>query len=355
MEKNWMIYGAYGYSGELIAREAVARGLTPMLAGRNETKLRALANELKLGFRVFDLSDSAAVKRELEDMTLVLHCAGPFSATSAPMLEGCLASKAHYFDITGEMDVFEHAHSERVNERAREAGIIVCPGVGFDVVPTDCLAAQLKQALPDMTELDLAFKAGGPMSPGTAKTSVESLAGLSRIRHNGRIVETPLKTRRLDMGRGERIAVSIPWGDVSTAYHSTGVNNVVVYVPVAERTVKRMKRLQSMRWLMGHPWVQSFMKRRIEKNVPGPTAEQRAKSRTYLWGEARNAAGKKVIGRFETPNGYDLTVTAPLAIVTAVLEHKVSSAGSTTPSTLMGADFVWSLPGVTPLELTREG
>jgi len=355
MDQNWMIYGAYGYSGELIAREAVARGLKPMLAGRNEEKLRALANELHLGFRVFDLSDSAAVKRELEDMALVLHCAGPFSATSAPMLEGCLASKAHYFDITGEMDVFEHAHSAGINQRAREAGVIVCPGVGFDVVPTDCLAAQLKQALPDMTELDLAFKAGGPMSPGTAKTSVEGMAGLSRIRHNGRIVETPLKTRRLDMGQGERTAVSIPWGDVSTAYHSTGVENVVVYVPVADRTVKRMKRLQSMRWLMGQLWVQSFLKRRIEKNVPGPTAEQRARSRTYLWSEARNATGKKVVGRFETPNGYDLTITAPLAMVTAVLEQAVTGPGSTTPSQLMGPDFVWSLPGVTPLELTRLG
>jgi short subunit dehydrogenase-like uncharacterized protein len=355
MKQNWMIYGAYGYSGELIAREAVARGLSPMLAGRNETKLRTLATELNLGFRVFDLSDSAAVKRELEDMQLVLHCAGPFSATSGPMLEGCLASKAHYFDITGEMDVFEHAHSAGINKRAKEAGIIVCPGVGFDVVPTDCLAAQLKQALPDLTELDLAFKAGGPMSPGTAKTSVEGMAGLSRIRSNGRIIETPLKTRRVDMGQGERTGVSIPWGDVSTAYHSIGVENVVVYVPVAERTVKRMRRLQSMRWLMGQPWVQAFMKRRIEKNVPGPTAEQRAKSRTYLWGEARNASGKKVVGRFETPNGYDLTITAPLAIASAVLDASVTATGSTTPSKLMGPEFVWSLPGVTPLELTRGG
>jgi short subunit dehydrogenase-like uncharacterized protein len=353
MKQNWMIYGAYGYSGELIAREAVARGLTPMLAGRNEDKLRMLADELQLGFRVFDLSDSAAVKRELEDMTLVLHCAGPFSATSAQMLEGCLASKTHYFDITGEMEVFEHAHSAGINQRAQAAGIIVCPGVGFDVVPTDCLAAQLKQALPDLTELDLAFKAGGPMSPGTAKTSMESMSGLSKIRQAGRIVETPLKTRRLDMGRGERTAVSIPWGDVSTAYHSIGVNNIVVYVPVAERTVKRMKRLQSMRWLMGQPWVQAFMKRRIENHVPGPTAQQRASSRTCLWGEARNAMGKSVIGRFETPNGYDLTITAPLAIVAAVLDQSVTGVGSTTPSKLMGSEFVWSLPGVTPLELTR--
>jgi short subunit dehydrogenase-like uncharacterized protein len=181
------------------------------------------------------------------------------------------------------------------------------------------------------------------------------MAGLSRIRSNGRIVETPLKTRRLDMGQGERTAMSIPWGDVSTAYHSIGVENVVVYVPVAERTVKRMRRLQSMRWLMGQPWVQAFMKRRIEKNVPGPTAEQRAKSRTYLWGEARNASGKKVVGRFETPNGYDLTITAPLAIASAVLDASVTATGSTTPSKLMGPEFVWSLPGVTPLELTRGG
>lgn len=353
MSRSWMIYGAYGYSGELIAREAVARGLTPLLAGRNRATLESLASELGLAYRVFDLSDTQTVEQAVADQTLVLHCAGPFSKTAAPMLDACLNTGTHYFDITGEIDVFEYAHSDTVSSRASAADIIVCPGVGFDVVPTDCLAVKLKDALPDATSLELAFKAGGPMSPGTAKTSVESMAGLSRVRRSGRIVETPLLTRKLTLGGKERSAMSIPWGDVSTAYTSTGIGDVTVYVPVAERTLKRIRRVQSLRWLLGLGWVQAFMKNRITKTVQGPDAEQRAKARTYLWGEVRNAKGDTVSGRFETPNGYDLTVTAPLAIVEAVLNGDLTAHGSVTPSQLMGADFVWSLPGVSPLEMER--
>lgn len=351
MSTNWMIYGAYGYSGELIAREAAARGLKPVLAGRNAEKVQALASELGLEARVIDLSDSQALEAALAGVELILHCAGPFSATSAPMLEACLNTRTHYFDITGEIDVFEHAHSENIARRAREAGVIVCPGVGFDVVPTDCLAAKLKAALPDATELDLAFKAGGSMSPGTAKTSVEGMAGLTKVRRSGRIVETPLLTRELPMGGKQRIAMSIPWGDVSTAFVSTGIHDVTVYVPVAPRTIKRIRRLQSMRWLMSLGFMQTFMKNRITKTVKGPSAKERANTRTSLWGEVRNPGGKQVQGWFETPNGYDVTIHAPLAIVQAALAGEVSTTGSTTPSLMMGADFVWSLPGVTELTL----
>ncbi|MCH8532447.1 MAG: saccharopine dehydrogenase NADP-binding domain-containing protein [Saccharospirillum sp.] len=349
MTTNWMIYGAYGYSGELIAREAATRGLKPVLAGRSADKVKALATELGLEARVVDLSDSKGLEAALADVELVLHCAGPFSATSAPMLEACLNTRTHYFDITGEIDVLEHAHSAAIAQRARDAGVMVCPGVGFDVVPTDCLAAKLKAALPDATELDLAFKAGGSMSPGTAKTSVEGMAGLTKVRRDGRIVETPLLTRELPMGGKQRTAMSIPWGDVSTAFVSTGIANVTVYVPVAKRTVTRIRRLQSLRWFLGMGWVQSLMKNRITKSVKGPSAEQRAKTRTDLWGEVRNAQGKAVSAHFDTPNGYDLTITAPLAIVQAVLAGDVSATGSITPSQLMGPDFVWALPGVTPL------
>ncbi|MHA7879019.1 MAG: saccharopine dehydrogenase family protein [Saccharospirillum sp.] len=352
MPANWMIYGAYGYSGELIAREAAARGLQPVLAGRNAGKVRALAQELGLEARVVDLADSQALEAALADMTLVLHCAGPFSATSAPMLEACLNTRTHYFDITGEIDVFEQAHSGAIAQRAREAGIMVCPGVGFDVVPTDCLAAKLKAALPDATELDLAFKAGGSMSPGTAKTSVEGMAGLTKVRRQGRIVETPLLTRELPMGGKQRTAMSIPWGDVSTAFVTTGIANITVYVPVARRTVKRIRRLQSLRWFLGMSWVQNLMKNRITRSVKGPNAEQRARTRTDLWGEVRNARGRAVSAHFDTPNGYDLTITASLTIVQAVLAGDTSATGSITPSQLMGADFVWTLPGVTPLVLT---
>jgi short subunit dehydrogenase-like uncharacterized protein len=169
MHRNWMIYGAYGYTGQLIAHEARARGFTPVLAGRNEGKLAALAHELGFSHRTFALDDPLAVWSGLADMALVLHCAGPFSATAHPMLTACLENGVHYLDITGEIAVFEAAHAQ--NARAREAGVLLCPGVGFDVVPTDCLAATLAHALPGATHLALGFDSKSGMSRGTARTS----------------------------------------------------------------------------------------------------------------------------------------------------------------------------------------
>jgi len=167
---SWMIYGAYGYSARLVAERAKERHLTPILAGRDVDKTRTLAEELGFAWRAFSLDDAQTIAAQLHDVNAIIHCAGPFSATSAPMIEGCLSAATHYFDITGEMRVFEHAHAERVDAAARQAGIVVCPGVGFDVVPTDCVAKALVDALPDATHLDLGFQSNMQVSPGTAKT-----------------------------------------------------------------------------------------------------------------------------------------------------------------------------------------
>ena len=177
-QKQWMIYGANGYTGELIAREAVNQGLKPILAGRSADKLIPLAEELGLESRAFSLDDVGHLTGELEGMDLVLHCAGPFSATAPPMIKACIASGTHYLDITGEIGVFEHAFTQ--HWMANEAGVVVCPGVGFDVIPTDCIAAYLIEALPDATHLALGFDSRSGMSPGTAKSSIEGLAAAAR-------------------------------------------------------------------------------------------------------------------------------------------------------------------------------
>jgi len=350
MQPSWMIYGAYGYSGELIAREAATRGMTPILAGRNEAKLRPLANELGLGFRVFDLADGKAARRELEDMTAVLNCAGPFSQTARPMLNACLDSQTHYFDITGEIEVFELAHDPATSTRARQAGILVCPGVGFDVVPTDCLAAQLKKALPEATRLTLAFQSRSKLSPGTAKTTVEGAAELCKVRETGRIQDTYARSRTIDFGEGERSTMTIAWGDVSTAYYTTGIGTITVCIPASRKTFKRVRRMQRLRWVMARPVVQNWLKRRIEQKVSGPSKEERSENPTLLWGQVSDEAGQQRTARFRTPNGYEVTIEAPLAIIETVLAGKTTILGSVTPSQLMGDDFVWQLPGVTPLE-----
>jgi len=348
---SWLLYGATGYTGDLIAREAVARGPRPMLAGRNRDAVERLANELRCESRSFALDDADAVSRQLEGVTLVLNCAGPFSATALPMMRACLAHGAHYLDITGEIDVFELAHG--FDAEARRAGVLFCPGVGFDVVPSDCLAAQLKAAMPDATHLALGFDSKSPTSRGTAKTMIEGLRTGSRVRKAGRIVAIPFasRVREIDFSGGTKTAIAIPWGDVSTAFYTTGIGNIEVYIPASPRTVRRMQRLNHWRWLLGWEPVQVWLKRRADRTVPGPDAELREQTPVSLWGEARTASGRTVVGRMRVANGYTVTVHAALGIVKRVLGNG-APIGYHTPSQVVGADYPTRLPGSTPLELS---
>jgi short subunit dehydrogenase-like uncharacterized protein len=342
---SWIIYGANGYTGELMAREAARRGLRPTLAGRNESRISPIASALDLEALAFALDDLSAIRAAIAGHRLVLHCAGPFSVTSEPMVRACLAEGVHYLDITGEISVFEFAHQH--GEAARKADAVLIPGVGFDVVPSDCLAASLVEALPAATHLQLAFEAGGGPSPGTAKTSIEGLAKGGRVRRDGRLEPVPLawKSRTVPFAHGERTAVTIPWGDVFTAYVSTGVPDIEVYMAVPPATLGHLRRLRWLRPMLGTQPVQSFLKRRVERAVSGPSDEIRAGTGSELWGEASTADGRSVSATMTTPNGYDLTVTAALGIVEHLLENDVEG-GYYTPSLLMGAGYAATLPGV---------
>ncbi|MGA8809555.1 MAG: saccharopine dehydrogenase NADP-binding domain-containing protein, partial [Thermoanaerobaculia bacterium] len=202
----FLIYGANGYTGELIAREAVRRGHKPVLAGRNAEKLAPPAKELGLESRAFPLD-----KPQLDGVDAVLHCAGPFVHTSAPMVRACIAAGVHYLDITGEIPVFEEIMA-RTDDAAR-AGVTLIPGVGFDVVPTDCLGAMLAARLPGATELELAFYSpGAEISRGTLKTMIESIGDGGAIREDGKIVRVPpaYDAKEITFSIGPRMAMTIP-------------------------------------------------------------------------------------------------------------------------------------------------
>lgn len=345
MKHNWMIYGANGYTGRLIVKEAKKRGMKPILAGRNRSALESICVETGFECHVFDLEDTAAVKKALQGVQVVLHCAGPFSATSQPMIEACIANGCHYLDITGEISVFANAHHQ--SDEARHADIVLMPGVGFDVVPTDCLATRLVEKLPAATQLLLAFESGGRMSPGTAKTSVEGLAGGGCVRKNGKLKWVPLawKTREIPFEHGDRLAMTIPWGDVFTAFISTGIPDIEVYMAAPPSTIMRVKRIRMLRPLLSMQWVQNAMKRRIEKSVKGPGDAARDGSEMQLWGEVSSADGRRVAATMTTPDGYDVTVMASLGIVQYLLETEVEG-GFYTPSLLLGAGYAESLPGI---------
>lgn len=346
----WMIYGANGYTGHLVALAARRQGLRPVLAGRRAAPIEAMAAELGLPARVFDLGDARAAAAALADMALVAHCAGPFAVSSAPMIDACLASRTHYLDITGELDVFLAA--QRRHAAARAAGIAICPGVGFDVIPTDCLAGVLKQALPDATHLALAFDAGTHMSPGTARTMVDSLRRgkrAGRVRRNGLIEEVPARLRRVDFTGGAAMTIAVAWGDLATAFVSTGIPNIETYASVPLAVAIAGRALDWARPLLACGPVQNLL-RALADRVTGPTEEERRTGRARFWGEVRNAAGDARTARLETANGYRLTADGMIMAAKWLLECRPDG-GYTTPSMLMGTRCVEQLPQSTSIRL----
>ncbi|HUQ61738.1 saccharopine dehydrogenase family protein [Lentzea sp.] len=332
---TWMVYGANGFTGRLIAELAVERGERPVLAGRSREKVEPIATRLGLEHRAFGLDEA---RTNLEDIDVVVHCAGPFAHTSGPMVDACLKSRTHYLDITGEIDVFESLSLRHID--ARKAGIVLLPGAGFDVVPTDCVAAMLKEALPSATHLDLAFVVGGGASAGTTKTAVEGAAVGGRIRVNGdlRSVRIGHRRRTAHFRSGPREVGSIPWGDVSTAYRSTGIPNITTFTAVPG-LLGQVQRFFSP--VLRASLVQNAAKV-VAGKVKGPDERKRANTRAEVFGEAWDAK-TKVECAITTPNAYSLTADAVLKAIARIDDV---APGSHTPSSAFGAGFVRELDGV---------
>ncbi|MBI3944213.1 MAG: saccharopine dehydrogenase NADP-binding domain-containing protein [Chloroflexi bacterium] len=344
-----MIYGANGYTGNLVARLALQRGFHPILAGRNRQKIAPLAAELGLEFRVFPLDNPTAVASALQDVTVVLHCAGPFRYTAHPMVEGCLQTGTHYLDITGEIDVLETLATR--DTEAREAGIMLLPGAGFDVVPTDCLAAFLKSRLPSATYLTLAFQSQSNPSHGTATTMVDHIDQGGAIRRNGRLIKVPIgwKTRPINFGYGSIPAMLLPWGDVTTAYHSTGIPNIEIYAALPHGLRQILSASQYFDWLLATASMKEILQRVVDTMPPGPSAPQRIAGQSLIWGEVIDDDGRRATARLKTPESYQLTTLTSMHIVAKVLAGE-KPAGFQTPSLAYGPDLIMEIEGVVRAE-----
>jgi short subunit dehydrogenase-like uncharacterized protein len=344
MKDTFLIYGANGYTGELITRYAVERGMKPILAGRNAIEIERLAKKHHLEYRVLSLDETGRLDAALNEVAMVLHCAGPFSLTSQPMVEACLRTRTHYTDITGEIAVFE-AMAAR-DRSARDAGIMIMSGVGFDVVPSDCLAKHFKERLPSAKHLSLAFYGMGRLSHGTQATMTMNVGKGGAIRKDGKITSVPAawKTREIDFGEVTKTAVTIPWGDVSTAYYSTGIPNIEVYTVVPPSNLKMLKLSRYLGWLLATKPFQD----RLQKKIPagGPSDDERSKGKTLLWGEASDLNGNRVEARMQGPEGYTLTTLAALNITDKILKGSLAP-GYQTPARAYGADLILELDNVT--------
>jgi short subunit dehydrogenase-like uncharacterized protein len=339
----FLLYGATGYTGALIAEQCAAQKLDVILAGRSEAPLRALAERLGLPHKVVGLDDASALDRALGDVDLVLHCAGPFARTSKPMVDACLRTRRHYLDITGEITVFETLQARR-NE-AKAAGVVVLPGVGFDVVPSDCIAAHAAGRMPNATALSLCIAAMGALSHGTASTVVENLHEGGAVRRGGRIVPEPVgaRERTFPLRGKERACVSMPWGDVSTAFHSTKIPDITVYFAFPPRIVTGFKIARALRPVLQSKRVRGWLQALIPQG--GPNADARARGSSVVIAEVTDGT-RTLTSTLTGPEGYAFTVQTAMAAV-ARMRTAPPAAGTHTPSSAFGADFVLSIPNVT--------
>jgi short subunit dehydrogenase-like uncharacterized protein len=350
MKTDILLYGANGYTAGLILELAMEAGTQPIVAGRSREKLAPIAEQYGLPLRVFGLDDPTIVAQNLAGVAVVLNCAGPFSRTAVKMAEGCIQTGVHYLDITGEIEVFESL--ARMGSSAELAGVMLMPGTGFDVVPSDCLATHLKRRLPDATSLTLAFHATGQVSHGTATTMVENLHRGGVIRRNGQLMPVPAAwaTRDIDFGSGPTKVMSIPWGDVSTAWFSTGIPDIEVFIaaPTAMRVMAKVSRYLGP--VIGSGTIQRWLKGRIDAAPAGPDAEQRQMGSAHLWGEIRNASGKTAASRLDTIEGYALTALTAWDIAKRCVTGEAKP-GFKTPSSVFGPDYIMNFPDTTRIDL----
>ena len=339
--KNFLIYGSYGYIGQLIVDHAIKNGLHPLLAGRDEKQLRAQAEKYKLEYRAFALDETSKLDSTLLEVEAVLHCAGPFVHTFRQMAEACLRTKRHYVDISGEIPGFEALAA--MDGQAKEAGIMLLPGAGFDVVLSDCLAAHVKRRLPSATKLRLFIRGiGAGASRGTAKSAVENMQRGGMIRRDGKLTPVPpaWSVREQDFGRGPVQVVSIGWGDVSTAYHSTGIPNIETYFAFPKSYINVLKSMSIIGPLLYNRPVKSFLKFLIDTfTPPGPSDERRKKGFVILIGEATNPNGGRVASKLISPEGYTCTALTAVEIMKRILNGDFKI-GFQTPSLAYGADFI---------------
>jgi short subunit dehydrogenase-like uncharacterized protein len=342
-----LLYGANGYTGELVARRATACGVSAsslILAGRRSETLAPLAAELGFAQRAFTLDRPNEVARALAGVKVVLSCAGPFVRTAQPLASACLRAGVHYLDITGELDVFEALWARDADARA--AGVMLLPGAGFDVVPSDSLAAHVASRLPTATHLRLAFRAG-QISRGTALTALEGAGQGGAVRRAGVLTRVPAahQTIEVDLGDGPVKAVAIPWGDVFTAGVTTGIPNIEVYaaVPALTRALVRATRLVGP--ILASAPVKRLLEAGVRAGSRGPSESTRRAAHSLLWAEARDGDGRSVVSRMRTPEAYELTATLALALARRALAGD-APVGYQTPARAYGKDYILGVAGV---------
>ena len=335
-----LVYGATGYTAQLILQELRALRIPFIVAGRNAARVREVGSAWDAPVRVFGLEEPERVEQGLRGARILLNSAGPFGTTTAPLVRACLTEGVHYLDVSGEVAPLDLA--SRLDAAARARGIMLLPAVGFDVVPSDCLAVHLARRLPDADELTLSIEGSNLMSRGSALTFAEHAGVPVLARRAGKLSPMLYRTqmRWTNFGDGARPTIATSWGDLVTAYHSTRIPNIEVYFEATPPRVLTIGGNQlfgtGMRPLL-RPWFRFLAGMMPE----GPAPDVRERHSARIVGEARKGE-RRVRSLLITREAYSFTGISAAAVVREVLDG-AAAPGFQTPGALFGPDFPLSL------------
>lgn len=312
--KTLMIYGATGYTGRMAAAHAQQLGLNLVIAGRNAERLASLAAELDVPYRVF-----AADASQLQGIDVLLNFAGPFAHTAEPLMRACMASGTDYLDITAEINVYRLAE-----QLGAGADVMLLPGVGWDVVPTDCLAMHVARRVPQPQSLKIALQVPGAMSRGSALSVGEIIGAGVMARIDGELLATPdAQSQLLDFGDGPALCAPLSFGDLITAWHSSAIPNIAMFV---------------------HITGEAFPEGDLSLLPDGPTQAQRDAHRARAVAEVTGIDGTVARSVIETVNGYSYTPLAAVEAARRVLGGE-RRPGFETPAKLFGVGFALTIDG----------
>ncbi|MGI5397309.1 saccharopine dehydrogenase family protein [Streptomyces sp. CA-251251] len=351
MSPTALIYGATGYMGRLTARRAAEAGMRPVLAGRDASALAATGRELDLRARAFTLEDPAVVREALSDITVVLNSAGPFDRTAKPLIDACLHTGTHYLDLAGEVPDFQLAADR--DEEARAAGVMLLPGAGFGVVPTDSLAVHLHRRLPDADRLDIAFQAIGGISRGTATTLLSDLPRTGVRLQAGVYLpqRAAANTTKIDFGTGPATVVANPWrADLLTAAHSTGIQTIDTYTALPAPVRVLMKLAMRMPAVFtSAPW-RALTQTLVRRLPAGPSDTALADGSSHVWAQVSTRDGRRAVAVLHGPEAYEFTARTAQVLLQRTLDGQATP-GFQTPASAYGPDLVLTIPDVSRQDL----
>ena len=155
--------------------------------------------------------------------------------------------------------------------------------------------------------------------------------------------------RKIQFSDKERTVRAVTWGDLSTAYRSTGIPNITTYFPMPKKFPNLLKSLGvSVKDMFTDVESKKRVYRWIEENVHGPDKNKQETLRSYIWASAQNEEGQKAQAWLETMESYRFTAVTGVKCVEKLFE--INPLGALTPAMAFGADLVLELPKTVRLD-----